>query len=111
MKKITNRELARIMKVLSDNQYKIPEFLDMFDLFAIAIEREVLNGNSVQIFGLGTFYPQKTKAYRQYLGIHKSYVDIPESLAVKFTAGKAIKDRIKDAAKSKKTESKQKDLT
>lgn len=113
MTKITNRQLAKLLKEASDNQYNVSEFLDMFDIFAVVMEREVLKGNEVHIHGLGTFSSQKKKAYRMYMGIHGAWLDVPETLVVKFKPSAAVKARVqrkarkilKDARQSESTES------
>lgn len=112
MSKITNRQLAKLLKEESNNQYNMAEFLDMFDLFAMVMEREVLKGNEVHIHGLGTFSPQKKKAYRMYMGLKGEWLDVPETLVVKFKPSAAVKARVqrkarkilKDARQSESTE-------
>lgn len=59
-----------------------------------AIEDALVNGDKVQLIGFGTFEVKTTAAK---VGINpqtKAKISIPAKKAVKFSAGKALKDKV-----------------
>lgn len=59
-----------------------------------AIEDALVNGDKVQLIGFGTF---EVKATAAKVGINpqtKEKISIPAKKAVKFSAGKALKDKV-----------------
>ena len=66
-----------------------------FDAFTGVVESELKKGNQVQITGFGKFYVQKRDARQGINPQTKQRINIPASKVPKFTAGNALKDKVK----------------
>ena len=66
-----------------------------FDAFTGVVESELKKGNQVQITGFGKFYVQRRDARQGINPQTKQRINIPASKVPKFTAGNALKDKVK----------------
>ena len=66
-----------------------------FDAFTGVVESELKKGNQVQITGFGKFYVQRRDARQGINPQTKQRINIPASNVPKFTAGNALKDKVK----------------
>lgn len=66
-----------------------------FDAFTDAVTDALKGGQDVQITGFGKFYVQKREAREGINPQTKQKIQIPASRVPKFTAGNALKDKIK----------------
>ena len=66
-----------------------------FDAFTDVVTDSLKSGEDVQITGFGKFYVQKREAREGINPQTKQKIQIPASRVPKFTAGNALKDKIK----------------
>jgi DNA-binding protein HU-beta len=66
-----------------------------FDAFTDVVTSSLKSGEDVQITGFGKFYVQKREAREGINPQTKQKIQIPASRVPKFTAGNALKDKIK----------------
>ncbi len=91
----TVNKTTLIERIADEANASKSEAQKFFDAFTGVVESELKKGNQVQITGFGKFYVQKRDARQGINPQTKQRINIPASKVPKFTAGNALKDKVK----------------
>jgi DNA-binding protein HU-beta len=91
----TVNKTSLIERIADEANASKSEAQKFFDAFTGVVESELKKGNQVQITGFGKFYVQRRDARQGINPQTKQRINIPASKVPKFTAGNALKDKVK----------------
>lgn len=97
-----NNDLAKLMHQKAP-AYHVYEYKDMLRVFSETVQELVIEGEAVNIRGLGTFYPHKTNTRNSYDVVNGIMRQVESSFIMKFKTANLLARKIRAEVKKEKT--------